>query len=886
MPMSLFKALRSASLHGHSSISSSSKPDREYSPGLSQEAIDILENRCPSPDLTNPSTFRSKVPSPAMRLFAPVPSPLEHLVPYTAKTTLVTPAVAGHLNSKLASTPKEHGKYRHAGARPFFSKLVERLIHAIHPPLTGRHARLTPSTLDDIADYLSENNSEPGTHEVHINRVGGMSHEERVREMLVFDVFTTENSALRAFAIGPSPQSPLYIFYPLKHPYDEALLETLANRGDRICIYPPYIPEPDEIEEKDTAEEAGEVDKKTEKNSFWNKAFKKLCEVTKRKPIASQNQLTSIPLETLRPIAAGPVEPQVTYALSQSFLQFRDPLEGFRSETMSGIRWSSLWINQRLRNCLNDPPAPEPTEEELTEQARQTIRIACYEARLAKLTGLQKWFYELVHKRKAYKGVKIRSKPVGANPSGASQYTQHEAHKDRQDAGAMFIKPDITTPQDARVTEFILPVLDAANKNDKCTQDRLSHCSTDTGYSSEKHLSMVTLIKSQESATSGPEKPKITLQSKHPILRRDPLLPLSERLTRRPQTIHDLSTLIGHLKLTLPTLVPDESAFHTEFVIADEYPTFRPHKCSNELVGDEPGIQIFYEPPSFRNEAEKRRSGIEYISGRYLCVYKMTNWVVIYEWRKPSKRERRKDIKKEEKEGEEWEEEAQMTWGSADWKSRGEKLQKRLARGPLKNFGRVKLYTAVGSGEDLIGYLNLEKGQFSIRRDVTIENLHLAVLVMFSVVNLEEAVEKERQLLKTFEATKNLSDLQALPALNQKENPTTTNEEIQTPPKAQYPESGLQGPALQLFGTGETAEEFVIVGDNNTKTYFGSVGVQDLVRRATSPTTAKFDTDAESDSDSGSDGLQEIIRRTSRGWRRCSEDSDQRKFQPPQLYLI
>ncbi|KAF8417395.1 hypothetical protein EV426DRAFT_721253 [Tirmania nivea] len=888
MPLSqAFGKGRTVGLAGQSSPSSSSRPAREYSPGLSQEAIDILENGCPSPDIpvrTTPYRFRFNVPSPASRQFAPVPSPLEHLVPHTPKTRLVSPSVADHLDSTLASSPKVYDKYRHAGAKSFFSKMVERLINAIHPPLTRRNARLIPSTLEDIVDYLSDQHSKP---EVHHDGFGDMSQAGKKKTMLVFDVFTTENRALRAFAIGPSPQAPLYMFYPLRHPYDEALLETLANRGDGICIYPPYLPDPDDIEEQDTVEEKKE-EKKVEqdnKDTFWKKAIKKLCDVTMRKP---SRRPTSIPLKPFRPVAVGPAEPPVTHPLSQSFLQFRDPLEGFKSETISGIRWSSLWINQRFHNCLNDRPAPEPTEEELTAQARRMIRIVCYEARLAKLTGVQKWFYELLHKKSVHKVVKIKGKAVAREPSGESQYAQHEAHKGMQDAGAIFIEPDVTIPQDVRVAEYIFPAVNS--KKDKRGPVRCSHCSTDTGYSSARDLSTVISIKSEGFVSSGQqEKPKIALQSKHPILRRDPVARPLESHTRRPQTIHDLSTLISHLRLPPPTLQPDESAFHTEYVIADEYLSLHQNKNPDELVADEPGIQIFYEPPAFRTKAEKKGSDVEYISGRYLWVHKRTTWAVVYERRKPSKTERLESMKLKQEERKEWED-AQRTWGNSDWKSKGERLQKKLAKGPPMNFGRVKLYTPACSEQELLGYLNLEKGQLSVRRDVTAEQLHLAVLAMFSVVNFEEAVEEERKLLKTFEAAKDLTGLKALLAHNQQDpegNPATAKEGVQGSQRPRCPESGLlgtEGPTLQLFGTGKAAEEFVIVGDNNTKTYFGSAGVQELVKRAMAPSTVESDSGSVSDSDSESNSIQEIIRRTSGGWKRRSDlpqDAEQGQFQPP-----
>ena len=176
---------------GKSSISSSSKPNCGYSAGLTQEAIDVLENGWRFPGLpTLPDRFRFKVPSPASRQFAPVPSPLEYYVPYTENTRLVTPVVADHLNSKLASSTIVYGKYRHVDSKSFFSKMVDGLINAIHPPLMSRDARLLPSTSEEIVDYLSDHNTEPCGPEVHSGTFGGMGHEERQQNMLVFDVFT------------------------------------------------------------------------------------------------------------------------------------------------------------------------------------------------------------------------------------------------------------------------------------------------------------------------------------------------------------------------------------------------------------------------------------------------------------------------------------------------------------------------------------------------------------------------------------------------------------------------------------------------------------------------------------------------------------------------
>ena len=102
----------------------------------------------------------------------------------------MVPAVADHLDSTLASSSKVYGKYKDADAASFFSRMVDGLIDAIHPPLIARDTRLIPSTPEDIVDYLSDDHSEPWGPEVHSGTFGGISHEAREQTMLVFDVFT------------------------------------------------------------------------------------------------------------------------------------------------------------------------------------------------------------------------------------------------------------------------------------------------------------------------------------------------------------------------------------------------------------------------------------------------------------------------------------------------------------------------------------------------------------------------------------------------------------------------------------------------------------------------------------------------------------------------
>jgi len=148
---------------------------------------------------------------------------------------------------------------------------------------------------------------------------------------------------------------------------------------------------------------------------------------------------------------------------------------------------------------------------------------------------------------------------------------------------------------------------------------------------------------------------------------------------------------------------------------------------------------------------------------------------------------------------------------------------------------------------------------------------------------MEEAVAEEQKVLQKLEVPKDRAGFHDRLAVYQnhpEENPTTVNQGVQITPTARSSESGLQGPAIQLFGSGETTEQFVIVGDNNAKTYFGSAGVEELVRRTRASNTSESDSGsdmADSDDESGCDSIQEIVRRTSRGWRRVSEDSKQRK---------
>jgi len=300
-----------------------------------------------------------------------------------------------------------------------------------------------------------------------------------------------------------------------------------------------------------------------------------------------------------------------------------------------------------------------------------------------------------MHKRSVYKDVKSKDKAAGREPSRANLYPRHQSHKRRQDAGVMFNEPDVTTLQDVRLAEYILPALDAEKEKNKCGSG--SHCSTDTGYSSARNLSAVTTTTSSGPVTPElQEKPKITLQlgarltlqRKHPTLRQDPAFGPSH--TPRPQTIHDLSTLTRHLRLTAPTPEPGGSTFHTKYVIADEYLALSQRRDPTELVVDEPGIQIFYEPPTFRTKSEKLQSGVDYISGRYLWVHKRAAWVVVYERRKPRKAEMCESMEVKEEERKQLEE-AKRSWGKGDWRSKAEQLQKRLVRRPLRNFGRVKV---------------------------------------------------------------------------------------------------------------------------------------------------------------------------------------------------
>jgi len=148
-------------------------------------------------------------------------------------------------------------------------------------------------------------------------------------------------------------------------------------------------------------------------------------------------------------------------------------------------------------------------------------------------------------------------------------------------------------------------------------------------------------------------------------------------------------------------------------------------------------------------------------------------------------------------------------------------------------------------------------------------------------MNFEEAVEEERKLRKTFEGSEDPASPGPLPTHNPKHpegNPVTAIEVLQTELRARYTEPTLPG-------VGEMAEHFVTVDESDTKTYFRSTGVRELIRRAMAPSAVESDSGSDSgcdtESDSGTEGIQEIVRRTSHGWRRRSnlpQDAGQRKL--------
>lgn len=129
----------------------------------------------------------------------------------------------------------------------------------------------------------------------------------------------------------------------------------------------------------------------------------------------------------------------------------------------------------------------------------------------------------------------------------------------------------------------------------------------------------------------------------------------------------------------------------------------------------------------------------------------------------------------------------------------------------------------------MLAYLDFETGQLSIRRDIALEDLHLAVLAMFSVVNIEEAIYKEKVMQKKLQLRKSIAALLCLPV-------TEGQEKI--PSEAE---------------------------GNSDKRSSTSIVVNGQFRNEVQPSEIEQEEGEKADSD-GEDSVQEMVRRTSTGW--------------------
>lgn len=179
--------LVTASSAGSSSAGPSNYANRTYSQSLSANTVEVLRNQSSStPDPNNHKGFRHRFPAIRVRTLAPLPSPLEYIVPYTPKTTLIPPVVSEHLNPKLASTTSVYVK-KDKGC---WVRVVNKLVSTFRPPTSGKHARLEKSTQVEIVNYIANQHSlsaHAGTTDM---RYAKQIADERRRSMLVFDVFT------------------------------------------------------------------------------------------------------------------------------------------------------------------------------------------------------------------------------------------------------------------------------------------------------------------------------------------------------------------------------------------------------------------------------------------------------------------------------------------------------------------------------------------------------------------------------------------------------------------------------------------------------------------------------------------------------------------------
>ncbi|KAF8459897.1 hypothetical protein BDZ91DRAFT_799575 [Kalaharituber pfeilii] len=649
---------------------------------------------------TAPNAEKRKVTPPVARTFNPLNSPLEYLVPYTKKTKTIQPVVSEHLRSSFKKRSLLSAVF---GFDPSFIR-------------SKSDTRLITSEPVEIVNYIA---NQPGvTVGPENRRMYLRAQEENRRSMIVLDIFIPEKRSLRAWAIGLSPEDPLFIFCPAKHPYDTLLLETVGNRTTIDGVFqPPTLPfEPE--------------DKEKSKQNFFEKVFSSFLFRKRKSP--------ETPSSTKGPTMLN--KPLLNKHLCQSFLQFRDPLEGpWSSQLVAALRWSTTWLNELLVKCLDprekrvEPPIL-PTREE----------IAAMEARKAAI----KEYEETV---KSTKKIKITG---GLTAEEREKLSQPNVLKTLEDAGRMYPEPEIVGAHDPSVCCFF---------PSRLTRDALALQRNSSQASS-----------SVECRNSAPR-----------ALTSTAVDPQNTSLRRRSPTIINLGELFNQVKPELPRVNQPkpfelkecdsefDASIPAEFAIVQEYQGRDFRNPDLVPVGGFPGIEIFYEPPLARLKQEEKSSELEYISGKYLWLLDRTSYVAVFERRKTTKEDteealiKREEAKKKEaqKEAErkrkEWEkaEDKRMAMNPTSQRRSKPVMEKNLEteRTSFPHIGVVKLYHPTSSASDLLARLDLEKGQFLFRRDLPLEGLHMAVLAMFSVVNIEHALFQEikarKKILKEEEKT-------------------------------------------------------------------------------------------------------------------------------------
>ena len=424
-----------------------------------------------------------------------------------------------------------------------------------------------------------------------------------------------EDKSLRAYAIGPAPDAPLYIFYPAKHPYDQVMVDTIANQSVSTAVFS-YMSEQDEFDTfGDDDDDDGEDFKAGAKNKgvLLKKTLEAFGRTRRRSP-------RSYP----RGSVSEASKESYNMPLSQSLLQVRSPLDGNQPKVAAGIRWSSVWLNERLATCalpLDAPAEPPiiPTDEESDAIAARQYQIEEFEKTIDKLKGIKRWWYKMLHEKSVYRELKITG---GLTREQRIKVVQPDVLRNSQDAGVMFASPEVVCPQDARVAQYFLP-LTLGTTSGTCPS---SSGSTTTNGGSKN--------KTQDSLRF-----KLATKRSNPILRRE-----GSTLSchRRNATVMDLQELFKDCGVGIPVPLAHErrdsyidySSPSAEYVIANEYTNIETGQVipPDEELGD--NLSVFYEPPVARTKGENRTSDVAYTSGKYMWIFERASWVIIYERRK------------------------------------------------------------------------------------------------------------------------------------------------------------------------------------------------------------------------------------------------------------